>query len=268
MCLFGYSFFGLTGRLSSQANKSEHPMQPTRSSARDKVKVGAMHPYARSLKTLLASHAHPRQAIGMKRYMRDQFDYQGIKVPELTALLKEHYRLHGLPPLSDLDAILRDLWALPQREYQYTADSLLDRFESQLPASFIHTLEYLIVTKSWWDTVDTLATGAVGVHFRRYPAVRARTLARWRRSDDFWLRRSAILFQLNYKSDTDFSLLCDIIRENLGSKEFFINKAIGWALRQYTRTDPEAVRRFVAQTPLQPLSAREALKWLERRGAL
>ena len=201
----------------------------------------------------------------MKRYMRDQFDYLGIKVPELMTLLKDHYRTQGLPPLSDLDAILRDLWALPQREYQYSANSLLGRFESELPAGFIRTLEYMLVTKSWWDTVDTIAAGTLGVHFKRYPAVRNRYLAHWRKSENFWLRRSAILFQLNYKSDTDFPLLCEIICENLGSKEFFINKAIGWALRQYTRTDPEAVRRFVAATPLHPLSAREALKWLERR---
>lgn len=90
-------------------------------------------------------------------------------------------------------------------------------------------------------------------------------MERWRCSDDFWLRRTCILFQLGYKSETDFDLLKDIIRENLGSKEFFINKAIGWSLRQYTRVDPDGVRAFVAETPLAPLSAREALKWLNRR---
>ncbi len=226
-----------------------------------------MHPYARSLKALLAAHAHPDQAAPMRRYMRDQFDYLGIKGPEMAALLKEHYRLHGLPPLADLDAILRDLWALPQREYQYAASGLLEKFESQLPSEFIGTIEYLLVTDSWWDTVDTIATGTVGVHFRRYPKVRRAYLARWRKSDNSWLRRAAILFQLGYKQDTDFALLCDIIRENLGSREFFINKAIGWALRQYTRTDPEAVLEFVAQTPLDPLSAREAVKWLHRHNA-
>jgi 3-methyladenine DNA glycosylase AlkD len=96
--------------------------------------------------------------------------------------------------------------------------------------------------------------------------VRKKYLTKWRKSEKFWLRRSAILFQLGYKQDTDFDLLRDIIRENLGSQEFFINKAIGWALRQYTRVDPQGVRKFVANTPLNPLSAREALKWLERRG--
>jgi 3-methyladenine DNA glycosylase AlkD len=164
-----------------------------------------------------------------------------------------------------LDGILRDLWALPQREYQYAATSLLGKFEMQLPAGFIRTLEYLIVTKSWWDTVDTISAGAVAVHFKRYPGVKQRYLAKWRKSRNFWLRRACILFQLGYKKDTDFPLMCDIIRENLGSKEFFINKAIGWALRQYTRVDPQGVRQFVAETPLNPLSAREALKWLERR---
>ncbi len=226
-----------------------------------------MHPYVRQLRALFRLHANPKQAAPMKRYMRDQFEYLGLKGPQMGALLKQHIRDRGLPDLADLDPIVRDLWALPQREFQYAATSLLSRFEDRLPAGFIRNLEYLLVTKSWWDTVDTIGTGTVGVHFMRYPRVKARYLAKWRKSSNFWLRRVCILFQLNYKRDTDFALMQAIIRENLGSKEFFINKAIGWALRQYTRTDPEAVRRFVAETPLHPLSAREALKWLERRKA-
>ncbi len=227
-----------------------------------------MHSYVRQIKDLFGAHAKPKEAAGMKRYMRDQFEYLGLKGPQMGALLRQHREAHGLPDLSDLDAVLRDLWALPQREYQYAATSILSRCENRLPAGFIRTLEYLLVTKSWWDTVDTLATGTVAVHFRRYPKVKARYLAKWRRSKNFWLRRACILFQLNYKKDADFALMQDIIRENLGSKEFFINKAIGWALRQYTRVDPQGVRRFVAETPLSPLSAREALKWLARRGGV
>jgi 3-methyladenine DNA glycosylase AlkD len=113
--------------------------------------------------------------------------------------------------------------------------------------------------------VDTISGGALGVHFKRFPKTRRKYLAKWRKSDNFWLRRACILFQLSYKEETDFELLKAIISENLGSQEFFINKAIGWALRQYTRIDPQAVRKFVAETPLHPLSAREALKWLEKR---
>jgi len=224
-----------------------------------------VHAYVRDLNTLFLRHANARNAGPMKRYMRGQFDYIGLKGPILAGLLRQFVASHGLPPLADLDHILRDLWTLPQREFQYVAISLLGRLENQLPASFMHTLEYLIVTKSWWDTVDTISTGTLGVHFRRYPKVKARYLARWRRSRNFWLRRACILFQLNYKQDTDFALMQDIIRENLGSTEFFINKAIGWALRQHTRVDPQGVREFVRQTPLHPLSAREALKWLEKQ---
>jgi 3-methyladenine DNA glycosylase AlkD len=195
--------------------------------------------------------------------MRDQFEYLGIKSPQFKELMKGFVSSNGLPPVKELDAILRDLWSLPQREFQYVATSLLGRAEKQLPASFIKTIEYMITTKSWWDTVDTISGGPLGVHFRRYPEVREKYLTKWRRSDDFWLRRATILFQLNYKNETDFDLLREIIQENLGSKEFFINKAIGWSLRQYARVDPEAVRQFVNSTSLHPLSRREALKHLE-----
>lgn len=222
-----------------------------------------MHPYVNPLKTLFEQNANPANAGPMKKYMRDQFEYLGIKTPQNTALQKEFYAEYGLPPLSDLDVILRDLWSLPQREFQYVAVGLLGRFNKQIPAHFLKTIEYLLITKSWWDTVDTIAGGTVGVHFRRFPEVREKYLAKWRPSENFWLRRTAILFQLNYKQDTDFNLLCEIIRENLDSKEFFINKAIGWSLRQYARMEPDAVKEFVRSTPLHPLSRREALKHLE-----
>jgi len=137
--------------------------------------------------------------------------------------------------------------------------------EKQIPEDFIETVEYLLVTKSWWDTVDTLAGGTVGAHFKHYTRARWKYLARWRKSENFWLRRVTLLFQLNYKDETDFDLLRELIRENLGSKEFFINKAIGWSLRQYSRIDEQGVREFVASTPLHSLSAREALSWLEHR---
>src|SRR5215216_1750376 len=222
-----------------------------------------MHPYATSLKTLFEQNADPAQAAPMKKYMRDQFEYLGIKTPQNAALQKEFFAEQGYLSLPDLDPILRDLWSLPQREFQYVAVGLLGKFNKQIPAKFIKTIEYMLVTKSWWDTVDSIAGGTVGVHFKRFPDVREKYLPKWRASDNFWLRRTAILFQLNYKKQTDFDLLCEIICENLGSKEFFINKAIGWSLRQYARIDPKAVKKFVKSTDLHPLSRREAMKHIE-----
>ena len=224
-----------------------------------------MDTYINALQTLYQSHANPVAAAPMKAYMRNQFPYLGLKSPQLRDLLREFIAQHGLPELDDLPPVLLDLWALPEREFQYAALGLLGKFERELPAEFIDTIETLLTSKSWWDTVDSLATHTVGIHFRRYPEVREGTLAHWRTSDDFWLRRTCILFQNKYKTETDFGLLKAIICENLGSKEFFINKAIGWALREYTRVDPDGVRAFVAETPLAPLSAREALKWLNRQ---
>src|SRR6185503_1103980 len=222
-----------------------------------------MHPYIIPLKALFEQNADPVQAAPMKKYMRDQFEYLGIKTPKNVVFQKEFYAEYGLPELAALAEILRDLWALPQREYQYVGVGLLGKFEKQLQAEFIDTMEYLIVTKSWWDTVDAIADHTVGTHFQRYPAIKKKNLPRWRKWKNFWLRRTTILFQLNHKKETDFDLLCDLIRENLDSKEFFINKAIGWSLRQYARVDPKAVKKFVKSTPLHPLSRREAMKHIE-----
>ena len=221
--------------------------------------------YVNTLRTLFHSHVDTVAAAPMKAYMRDQFEYLGIKMPNQRALLREFIAKHGLPELEELPTVLLALWALPEREFQYAALGLLGQFEGSLPPDFIDTIEVLLTTKSWWDTVDSLTTHTVGIHFRRYPQVRERALGRWRQSDDIWLRRTCILFQNKYKTETDFDLLKAIICENLGSKEFFVNKAIGWALREYTRVDPDGVRAFVAETALAPLSAREALKWLNRQ---
>ncbi|MBI5963385.1 MAG: DNA alkylation repair protein [Chloroflexi bacterium] len=220
-----------------------------------------MHPYTLFLKSLFEQNANPAQAGPMKKYMREQFEYLGIKTPQRAALMKEFIHEHGLPPLDKLDIISRELWSLPQREFQYTAAGLLGRLENKLEPEFISTIEHLLITKSWWDTVDTLAGNAVGTHFKRFPKVREKYLKKWRKSDNFWLRRTTLLFQLGYKEETDFDLLCEIIKENLGSDEFFINKAIGWALRQYAHTNPAPVKKFVKATKdLHPLSRREALK--------
>jgi 3-methyladenine DNA glycosylase AlkD len=220
-----------------------------------------MHTYTQSLKSFFEGHTNPLNIAPMKKYMRGQFEYLGIKTPQSTALQKEFIKEHGLPPFEKLDLISRELWNLPQREFQYITMNLISKYEKKLESEFINTLEYLIVTKSWWDTVDLLASHPVGTMFKKFPKVKEKYLKKWRKSENMWLRRTTLLFQLGYKKETDFDLLCEIIKENLCSDEFFINKAIGWSLRQYAHTNPAPVKKFVKTTKeLHPLSRREALK--------
>lgn len=226
-----------------------------------------METYLQSLVSAMEQQRDPAKAAPMSAYMRNQFPYLGIKSPQMAEICRKFYKESGFPPVEQLPVLLDQLWAMPEREYQYVGVGLLCRMASKLPGDFIDPIEKLIVEKSWWDTVDSIATDAVGGHFQRNPGLGAKVLPWWRSSQNIWLRRTAILHQLNYKKATNFELLTQIIKENLGSKEFFINKAIGWALREYSKTDAAAVRDFVAKTALSNLSSKEALKWLERKQA-
>ncbi|MFZ0545545.1 MAG: DNA alkylation repair protein [Candidatus Promineifilaceae bacterium] len=227
-----------------------------------------MHAYLIPLTEIFQQHADPETAEPMKQYMRNKFEFLGIKSPQRRALQKTFIAEHGLPPMDDLDEIIRQLWDLPEREYQYAAIDLIDRRHKKLTPEHVPLLEYLILTKSWWDTVDSISDRQIGKLFMRYPDIRDDYIGRWRKSDNIWLRRTTLLFQFPYKKDTDESLLFELIRENLDSKEFFIQKAIGWALREYSKSNAESVITFVARTELPPLSHREALKWLKNKGVI
>lgn len=227
-----------------------------------------MHPYLIPLHEAYLQNADPEKAAPMQQYMRDKFSYLGIKAPERKQITKTFIQEHGLPTIDQLDTISRELWALPEREFQYAAMSLLERMKKKLTAEFITTLEYLITTKSWWDTVDGLASHDVGILFTNHPDVRDEYVAKWRISDNIWLRRTTLLFQLKYKANTDVDLLFALIAENLDSDEFFIQKAIGWALREYSKVDNTAVIDYVQKTNLPPLSEREALKWMKNQGII
>jgi 3-methyladenine DNA glycosylase AlkD len=225
-----------------------------------------MNDYLLPLQALLVENADADQAIPMAKYMRNQFEYLGIKTPLRNALFKQFLASYGLPAQDKLPAVVRQLWRLPQREYQYIAMGFLDRMKEQVTPDSIPLIEYLIVTKSWWDTVDSLAGHVVGGLFTRHPQARGPSITRWRYDEDIWVRRTTLIFQLSYKKNTDEALLFSLINDNLGSSEFFINKAIGWALREYSKSNPTAVIEFVDKTRLAPLSRREALKWMRNRG--
>lgn len=227
-----------------------------------------MTPYLHNLKTALEQQANPKQAGPMKQYMRNQFEFLGIKGPAQKALVKQFTAENGLPDLAQLESLVRELWSWPEREYHYVALTFLDRRQKQLTPSAMPLLEDLITTNSWWDTVDAIASHNVGRLLMQHLSCRDPVVGNWRGSDNIWLRRTTLLFQLGYKTHTDEALLFSLVEQNKDSKEFFIQKAIGWALREYSKVAPDAVQSFVARAALALLSQREALKWLKAKGKL
>ncbi len=213
------------------------------------------------------AHSSPEDARPMSKYLRDQFEFLGIKTPLRRSLVRELVATHREEVIKDLQGLTSELWHLRQREYQHTAVELMERFVGTLSVEDLPLLESLIIQRSWWDTVDALATRVVGPVVMTDRSLAGLTLSAWRASDNLWLRRTVILFQLKYKEDTDEELLFEIVGENAGSREFFVQKAIGWALREYSKTRPAVVDSFVRSARLPPLSTREALKWLRTHPA-
>jgi 3-methyladenine DNA glycosylase AlkD len=206
--------------------------------------------------------ADPAEAGPMEAYMRDAFPFLGIKTTRRRELSKQIVRGLPAPVEADLRAVALACWAQPAREYQYFAVDWLVRHAALPGAGFLGTVETLVTTRSWWDTVDPIATRVVGAIVTGHPAS-VSTMDKWAADDNMWLARTAILHQLHYKENTDTGRLFGYCTALAGHRDFFIRKAIGWALRQYARTDPHAVRDYVTATPqLSPLSVREALKHL------
>jgi 3-methyladenine DNA glycosylase AlkD len=208
----------------------------------------------------LVSEADPDKAAGMKAYMKNRFDFMGVQKPARTAIQKTYF-----PQLRKLGLLGEDLlhhcWQKNEREWQYLGMDYALSQPKNLPQK-LADWAYWITEKSWWDTVDLLATRGVGFRLQNDPEMRSEVIGQWRHAPNMWLNRSCILFQLHYKKQTDVQLLADLCVQYAGSKEFFIQKAMGWALRHYSRTDAQWVMHFVEQQPLPALSKREALRLL------
>lgn len=207
--------------------------------------------------------ADPQRAAAMRAYMRDQFAFLGIDSQRRRALSQPVLAGLPRPGEDDLRAAARACWALAEREYQYFACDWLRANARACTPAFLPTARTLITTKAWWDTVDVLAVHLVGPIVARYPTT-ASTMDIWAVDPDRWLVRTALLHQLRYRERTDEARLLRYCRAQAGSTDFFVRKAIGWALREYGRTNPGAVRAFVSTHAgdLSGLSVREALKHL------
>ena len=216
------------------------------------------------IRAALRAAAAPAEAPQMQAYMKSTLPYLGVRVPEVRRLTRAVAQEHPFGSGADMEAAVRELWTEAEfREERYAATALLDTRSARplrSPESMA-LLRDLIVSGAWWDHVDELAR-RVGELRARWPEQITAELITWATADDIWLRRVSIICQLGAGRDTDLDLLTTAIDANVTEREFFLRKAIGWALRDYARTDPDWVRAFVAARELSPLSRREALKHL------
>ncbi|MCX4475723.1 DNA alkylation repair protein [Streptomyces cellulosae] len=208
-----------------------------------------------------ASAADPVAARTMRAYMKDVAPFLGLKTPVRRALSRTVEAGLPRPTEADCTAVALRCWKLPEREYHYFAVDYLRRHVRRCSSGFLPVTRHLVTTVPWWDTVDLLAVHVVGALVAADPALAAE-MDRWSADDDLWLVRTALLHQLRHKERTDTDRLFHYCLRQSGHPDFFVRKAIGWALREYAKTDPGAVRDFLAREGdrFAPLSVREALK--------
>ena len=222
----------------------------------------------RRVLTLLQEEADPERAHQQQAYMKSEMPYFGLRVPRCRSIANEVLR--DCPPqnseawVSSILVLWRDA---THREERYVAIELFlhKKFAHCLNPDQLPVVEELVVTGAWWDFVDALAIRGVGTMLTNDPIQTKLILYKWAKGQNIWKRRVAILAQLKSKTKTDVDLLSKCIKPSIGHSEFFLRKGIGWALREYSKTDPDWVKEFVEKHPeLSALSRREALKHLAR----
>jgi 3-methyladenine DNA glycosylase AlkD len=219
-----------------------------------------------AVRTGLAAEGDPRKAPEMQRYMKSELPFLGVASPERKALLKELGATHVLRSVDALLTVVLTLWReASYREERYLALDLtgLRAYREWQTPALLPLYEEMIVTGAWWDHVDELANHRIGPLLRKFTAELTPVMAAWSTDGDRWKRRTSIICQLSFQEATDTTLLTSAIEANIGDRDFFVRKGIGWALRQFARTEPGWVRAFVDDHPaLSPLSVREAVKHL------
>lgn len=200
-------------------------------------------------------------AESMSKYMQDKFSFLGVRGATRTEIYKKYFPNARKTKTIDWDFV-ESCWNKEEREFQYVVVYYLKAMQKFLKREDISRLKYLIVTKSWWDTVDLLAkvVGSLVIRIEGYDQI----MLEWSKDSNIWLKRVAILYQLSLKEKVDKQNLERILVNNLGDSEFFINKAIGWALRDYSKYNPEWVREFIKKNKdnMANLSIREASKYI------
>lgn len=231
----------------------------------------AVSGFRTALLAALRERSDPVRAEQQQRYMKSNLPYFGVAVPEVRRITRATSRTFRFTSADAWQAAILSIWrSAERREELYSAVELLNdpTYRAWLSPDRIDLIQELVVTGAWWDLVDGIASHATGRMLAAYRAETSTILRSWSVEEDIWLRRTAILAQLRFKTDTDRTLLVDVIEPSVERQEFFLRKAIGWALREYSKVEPEFVLDYIARNTdrLSPLTRREGLKVLAKQG--
>ena len=216
--------------------------------------------YLNKIAGIFEKNGNNQIAIEQSKYLKNHFIFYGIKSPLRKALISGFFKEENIPTPDNFEEVTKEAYQFPQREMHYFAIAVVEKGKKHLNPNHLSLIKWLIENNAWWDTVDLLASHFVGHLLKKYPDL-TNEMDNWIVSENMWLRRSAILYQLGYKDKTDSERLFKYCSKLSHEKEFFIRKAIGWSLRQYSKVNSEAVKEFVDTFPLSNLSKKEALKY-------
>jgi 3-methyladenine DNA glycosylase AlkD len=221
--------------------------------------------YFSDLSNEFEKHSNPSLAAQARAYMRNKSVFYGLTSPVRKQIVKEFLITSGYPRYGQLEEVVHFAWEQPQREWQYTAMEITAKFVNKADQGLIDLSEWMITHKSWWDSVDYIAPNIAGILFKKYPEIKMQYIENWMLSENLWLQRSCLIHQLRYNNSADRALLFNLCERLAMHPDFFIRKAIGWSLRQYSKSFPDAVIEFVNNHELSNLSRKEALKVINRK---
>jgi 3-methyladenine DNA glycosylase AlkD len=217
--------------------------------------------FIENLETDLINNRAPEKVVAWESYMKNNFQFLGVVTEKRRLILKKHLDDNKQEIKTNFRTIAWKLFNKKEREFHYCGQEIIIKeIKKKYVKEDIYLIEKFITTNSWWDSVDFLAKYLLGNYLLQFPEEKYKVIERFSNSDNLWLNRSAIIFQLSYKQNTDFDLLKSECEKHKDSNAFFIQKAIGWALRDYSKYNPNGVREYVNATHLKPLSQKEALR--------
>ncbi len=217
--------------------------------------------FVNQLEMIFIENSCAKTGFEMSKYMKNNFAFYGIKTEKRRLILNVLWKENQTEIENYTRIIVRELYLKEHREFHYCAIEIISKqFKNYFIKADIELIEYMLVTNSWWDSVDPIAKNILGKYLLQFPGAIHGVIENFSNSENIWLNRSAIIFQLGYKRMTNFEILISQCEKHKNSKIFFIQKAIGWALREYAKINPKIVKEYVINSNLKHLSRKEALK--------